>query len=204
MKRIAILLPFFVAFLCLAQSSHAQIISDFFRDRESEQHQERSVWRSSIHRDHDHFVDQDGQVLSDSELLELMKMTEGEDVYYDTIVGARKQYNAGRKLIIGGSIGAGVGATFTLAGFALMASSAGKASEHSHAAEDLGFSGAYLASFGLVALGLGGAVLSAGIPLHSIGKCRLNWVQDVYPWGYEDIALQIGATDHGFGLSLRF
>ena len=50
-------------------------------------------------------MNQDGRRLSDDELIDLI----GEDIYFNTVVGARKQYNVGRKLLVGGLIGMGAG-----------------------------------------------------------------------------------------------
>ena len=96
MKRFLLISGLFAAFLCLTQNANAQYVQ--------------------IHRDGAGFVDNAGITLSDQELIDLV----GDDVYFDTVVGARKQYNAGRRLIRGGAISAGIGLTSVLGGTALM------------------------------------------------------------------------------------
>jgi hypothetical protein len=64
-------------------------------------------------------VSQNGVVLSDQDIVNLV----GSDVFEQTVVGARKQYKAGKSLITGGIIGIGAG----LAGAFVTGYKAGKA-----------------------------------------------------------------------------
>jgi len=182
MKKIFSLCGLVAALLCFTQNANAQYLPD------------------RIHRDGAGFVDERGRSLSDRELIDAV----GIDIFEETVLGARKQYTAGRKLLTAGIITAGAGTTGLLTGFAMMfAADEGSYHGQGHAGEDLGFAGAYLAYLSLAAIGVGGTLLSAGIPLKVIGQSRLNWVENDYNerQGY---GLHIGAAPHGVGLTLNF
>ena len=188
MKKISILCGLVAAFLCLAHNANAQYLPD------------------QIHRSGDSFVDAHNRVLSDSELIEAV----GIDIFEETVIGARKQYNAGRKLLIGGSIGVGAGLLGALGGTALIVASGATYYDHVSgqaryeiADEGAAIAGAALLALGASAMAAGSAALTAGIPLKVIGQSRLNWVENDYNerQGY---ALQVGAAPHGIGLTLRF
>lgn len=184
MKKVLILSGLVAAFLCLAQNANAQYLPD------------------QIHRDGAGFVDGHGRALSDSELVDAI----GEDIFQETVIGARKQYTAGRKLLISGIVGLGVGVAGMLGGGALIAA----AGPHQNANNEVYFddsdkaeAGAVVMLLGSVATVLGGTALSAGIPLKVIGQSRLNWVENDYNerQGY---TLHIGATPNGVGLAINF
>ena len=69
--------------------------------------------------------------------------------------------------------------------------------------KDKAESGMVVVAIGAIATALGGAALSAGIPLKVIGQSRLNWVENDYNerQGY---ALRFGAAPHGVGLTMNF
>ncbi len=184
MRKALILCGFVAAFLCLAQNTSAQYIPN------------------QIHRDGSSFVDGNGRTLSDSELVDAI----GEDIFSQTVIGARKQYTAGRKLLISGIAGLGVGIAGIVGGAAIIAS----AGPHQASNNDVYFddkdkaeSGAIVAAIGTVAAVLGGTALSAGIPLKVIGQSRLNWVENNYNERHA-ASLHLGATPNGVGLAFRF
>ena len=186
MKKIISLCGLVAAFLCLAQNASAQYLPN------------------QIHRDGAGFVDEHHRMLSDGELIDVV----GLDVYEQTILGARKQYTAGRKLITGGAIGMGAGLLGTLAGTALLVAGSATYYENGQtryeiADESYAIGGGVLLALGASALAAGSAALSAGIPLKVIGQSRLNWVENDYNerQGY---TLHVGAAPHGVGLTLNF
>jgi hypothetical protein len=183
MRNLTIIGGLIAAFLCFAQNASAQYLP------------------SQIHRDGNSFVDEKGQTLSDRQLIDAI----GSNIYQETVVGARKQYNAGRSLIIGGAIGTGVGLLGTFSGLIMI----GAAAETNNSGdvyvqdEDLAYAGAAVMSTSLVAVALGGVALSTGIPLKAIGQSRLNWVENDYN-ERRGHALHVGATPNGIGLALKF
>lgn len=191
MKRFLLISGLFAAFLCLTQNANAQY--------------------AQIHRDGSRFVDNAGITLSDQELIDLV----GDDVYFDTVVGARKQYNAGRRLVRGGAISAGVGLTSMLGGTALMlANSTGRSHYYDYdydqiqdyfEGDETGLAiGVLLFAGGYVATIAGGIVLTAGIPLKVIGQSRLNWVENDFNERSRRASLRFGAAPSGVGLTLKF
>ena len=172
------------ALLCLTQTVNAQYLPN------------------QIHRDGASFVDERGRELSDSELIDAI----GADIFQETVIGARKQYTAGRKLLISGIAGTGVGLLGIVGGAVLVAA----AGPHENANNEIYFddrdkaeAGAVVLTIGSLATALGATALSAGIPLKVIGQSRLNWVENQYneQRGY---TLHIGATPSGVGLAVRF
>ena len=177
--------------------------------------QNASAQYTRIQRDGTDFVDLNGKVLSDQALIDLV----GEDVYFDTVVGARKQYNAGRKLILGGAISLGAGCLTALGGAALlMASNGGPIVYYEtdyrsnypdrYYYDDYGdglgtIAGGVLIVGGYCAMIAGSLVLEAGIPLKIIGKSRLNWVEGQAN-AVRDYSFKFGSTPHGVGLTVTF
>lgn len=184
MKKILIISGFIAAFLCLAQNANAQYLP------------------SQIHRNGATFVDGRGQLLSDSELVDAI----GEDIYQETVVGARKQYTAGRKLLISGVAGLGVGIAGLVGGAAIIAAAGPHQKSNNEVYfddEDKAATGGLVVLLGSVATALGGTALSAGIPLKVIGQSRLNWVENDYNERHA-ASLHLGVTPNGVGLALRF
>ena len=174
MKRFAILCGLVAAFLCLAQNANAQYA-----------------------RKGADLVDQNKVVLSDQDIINLV----GNDVFDQTVVGARKQYKAGRGLITGGIIGIGAG----LAGAFATGYKAGKAGYNdleTALSDDGSIAALYLASTAAASLGF--AALSGGIVLKTIGKKRLNWVSEEANRVSGNVSLNVGATPHGMGITLNF
>lgn len=181
MKRIAILCGLVAALLCLTQNASAQYA-----------------------RKGANIVDKSGYILSDSQLINIV----GQDVFDQTVVGARKQYKAGKKLIWGGVAGivAGIaGSVYSI----VKLNDAGYTNVDLTSPDDLkvildndpSIAFMYLGSSALV--GVGGTAFTAGVVLKTIGKKRLNWVEDQAnaARGY---SLNVGATPNGMGLYLTF
>ena len=173
MKKFALIIGLVAAFLCLAQNANAQYA-----------------------RKGANIVDQNGYVLSDSQLTKLV----GNDVFQQTVVGARKQYKAGNGLVWGGVAGIGLG----LAGAVLTGIKVGKSNYNdveTALRNDSSIAAMYLGSTAVMSVGA--TALSAGIVLKTIGKKRLNWVegQANAAKGY---SLDLGATPYGVGLAVRF
>ena len=181
MKRIAILCGLVAALLCLTQNVSAQYA-----------------------RKGANIVDKSGYILSDSQLINIV----GQDVFDQTVVGARKQYKAGNKLIWGGVAGivAGIaGSVYSI----VKLNDAGYTNVDLTSPDDLkvildndpSIAFMYLGSSALV--GVGGTAFTAGVVLKTIGKKRLNWVEDQAnaARGY---SLNVGATPNGMGLYLTF
>ena len=142
-------------------------------------------------------VSQNGVVLSDQDIVNLV----GSDVFEQTVVGARKQYKAGKSLITGGIIGIGAG----LAGAFVTGYKAGKAGYNdmqTALSDDGSIAALYLAS--AAAASLGSAALTAGIPLKIIGKKRLDWVSEEANRVSGNVSLNVGATPNGMGIVLNF
>ena len=184
MKKSLIISGIIAAFLCLAQNANAQYLP------------------TQIHRDRANFVDERGRTLSDSELIDAI----GADIFQETVVGARKQYTAGRKLLVSGIAGLGVGVAGMLGGAAIIAS----AGPHQNSNNEVYFddndkaaTGGLVVLLGSVATALGGTALSVGIPLKVIGQSRLNWVENDYNERHA-ASLHLGATPNGVGLAFRF
>ena len=185
MRKSTILCSLVAALLCLTQNVYAQYIP------------------AQIHRDKANFVDNRGMLLSDQELIGLI----GEDVFFDTVVGARKQYNAGRKLVISGATGLGVGAAAVIGGVIMIDAAEPREKPDGTVYfmdEDLAIAGTLTTVLGGIALSLGGVALSVGIPFKAIGQSRLNWVENEYNDRARGYSLQIGSAPHGMGLTLHF
>ena len=193
MKRSLLIFGLLAAILCFAQNASAQY--------------------ARIHRDGARFVDNRGVTLTDDDLINLI----GEDIYFDTVVGARKQYNAGRRLITGGLIGIGTGYLAASLGTYMLVTSSENSVRYYSANDNypyrydydepdplLAVSGALLAVSGYVALFSGYCALNAGIPLKIIGKSRLNWVENDYNDRARGYSLQFGPAPSGLGLTLTF
>jgi hypothetical protein len=171
--------------MCLTQTVNAQYIP------------------AQIHRDKANFVDNRGMLLSDQELIGLI----GEDVFFDTVVGARKQYNAGRKLVISGATGLGVGAAAVIGGVIMIDAAEPREKPDGTVYfmdEDLAIAGTLTTVLGGIALSLGGLLLDAGLPLKIIGQSRLNWVENDYNERNRGYSLHVGTAPHGVGLTMTF
>ena len=192
MKRFAFLCGLVAALICLTQNAQAQYIPQ-------------------IHRDGAGFVDDRGMHLSNQEIRDLV----GEDIYFETVVGAQKQYRAGRKLIVGGIIGLGAGYLSTAIGTYTLVENSERIVHHHNSdnypdrydydTDSFGtVVGGLMAFSGILAMAAGSAALSAGVPLKIIGQSRLNWVENDFNERNRDFSLEFGAAPHGVGLTLKF
>ena len=134
-----------------------------------------------------------GRTLSDNEVRHLI----GDEIFQQTYVGARRQYNAGIALLSGGLAGVG-------AGIALMviADNSGVRSDNYYGLDD--------ESEGRMALGAllmiaGGACIDVGVPFLIIGKRRLSWIAEDYNMKSSPAySFNIEGTSNGVGLVIRF
>ena len=136
-----------------------------------------SAQEQYIHRDKTSFITEEGMQLSDSELISII----GMDTFTETVVGARKQYEAGGSLLLGGLIAFGSG----ILCYALEVYDS-----------DFGY---FLTETLLLG---GGAAIDAGIVLRIIGKSRLNWVESYA--NSRNYSINLGTTPNGFGISMTF
>ena len=172
--RFAFFCGIIAALLCLTQNAHAQYA-----------------------RKGADLVSQNGFTLSDQEIINIV----GNDVFDQTVIGARKQYKAGKGLITGGILGIGAGlAGSVLAG--VKAANDGYNDFQRAVENDGSVLAMYLGS--VAALSLGSAALTAGIPLKVIGKKRLDWVAEEANRVSGNVTLNVGATPNGFGIALNF
>ena len=172
--RFAFFCGLVAALLCLTQNANAQYA-----------------------REGNHIVNSNGVALSNQEIIDLV----GNDVYEQTVIGAWKQYKAGKGLITGGILGIGAG----LAGAVLTGVKAGKAGYNDLETamnNDGSIAAMYLAS--TAAASLGSAALTGGIVLKIIGKKRLDWVSEEANRVSGNVSLNVGATPNGMGIVLNF
>jgi len=186
MRRIVFICGLIAAFLCLGQNANAQYVAQ-------------------IHRSGDSFTDQLGRPLQDDELIALI----GPDIYRETVVGARKQFNAGRKLIIGGASALGAGLIVATTGLITISTSVDSSYGHTQSGEyEVDESkmavGYVLFGLGSAALVAGDLALGAGITFKVIGQSRLNWVENDFNARSREVSARFGPAPHGFGLTLDF
>ena len=178
MRKALILCGLVAALLCLAQNANAQYA-----------------------RQGANIVDKSGYVLSDSQLTKLV----GNEVFQQTVVGARKQYKAGKTLIWSGAGGLVGGAVLYGAGLAKIADkvTGNSSKEEIQKALEANPGSAGMILGGTLLMAAGGVALDAGIPLLIIGKKRLDWVegQANAAKGY---SIDLGTTPYGVGLAVRF
>lgn len=175
MKRIAILFGLIAAFLCLAQSANAQYA-----------------------RKGANLVDRNGAVLTDQQIVKLV----GDDVFNQTVVGARKQYKVGNGLLWGGVAGMGVGLTGSVISLVNIMKD-GHSIEDVDSILDANPRMAALYAGSTILMSLGATAFSAGIVFKSIGAKRLDWVEGKANGEYS-MVLNVGPTAHGVGVALNF
>ena len=163
----------------------------------------RAQYAGPITRQDANLVDQSGHILTDSEIIGLV----GNDIFEETVLGARRQLQAGKALIIGGAAGIGTGLVFAVFSGVEMAKSRqySKDSQHGHSYSISGLGpgvGLYLCSVALTSLGT--LALGGGIAFRSIGKCRLGWVANQCNPARTVVTLEWSATPAGTGIVMRF
>ena len=184
MKRFLVICVLLVAGLGFAQEAKAQ-------------------YAGPITRQDANLVDQSGHILTDSEIIGLV----GNDIFEETVVGARRQLRSGKSLIIGGAAGIGTGLVFSV--FAHVAMAKNKV-EHDRDMMDghrdiytFGRApGLFLLSAAFTTAGT--LALGGGIALRSIGKGRLGWVAEQCNPASGSVTLEWGATPAGAGIVMRF
>jgi hypothetical protein len=156
-----------------------------------------------VTRQNANLVDRNGVILTDDDIIDLV----GQDIYEETVVGARRQLRSGKALIIGGAAGIGTGMVLNIFAHAAMAKNK---VEHDRDMMDghrdvytfgrapgLFLLSAAFSTAGVLALG-------GGIAFRSIGKARLSWVAEQCNPRTKDVVLQWSATPGGAGLVMRF
>ena len=153
-----------------------------------------------ITRQNANLVDRNGNVLTDDDIIDLV----GQDIYEETVVGARRQLQGGRSLIIGGAASIGTGMVLAVfAGVAMEKSGAYSSDSRRFVSrESAAAAGLYLSSLALSTLGT--LALGGGVALRSIGKSRLGWVAEQCNPRTSDVTLQWSATPAGAGIVMRF
>ena len=150
-------------------------------------------------------VDEHGHKLSDREVLEAI----GDEIYDETYRGACKQYKAGNALIKGGVAGMIAGSAISLTSLVLSLTGEIVINPETYEVKQVDPSTA----IGLIGVGsglyvsmLGAVVLSAGIPLKTIGYKRLSWVAENYNESQDrrNYSLRFGAGKYGTGLVVNF
>ena len=181
MKRLFVICVLLAASLGFAQEAKAQ-------------------FAGPITRQDANLVDQSGHILTDSEIIGLV----GNDIFEETVVGARRQLRAGKSLIIGGAAGIGTGLVFAVFSGVEMAKSRDNAARNNR-----GYSYNYGPGAGLFILSaaftsLGTMAIGGGIAFRSIGKSRLGWVANQCNPAGGSITLEWSATPAGAGIVMRF
>ena len=151
----------------------------------------------------------DGQKL----LPEQIQSVIGDDIYYETYKGAVVQRNTGKALLIAGGSSMGTGIALLAFGYYtsykmvndyLKSVRAGNGNSSDYASiisKAYGYEFMILGGYVLTLSGSG--LLSAGIPLFSIGNSRLNWIEKDYNQK-EGYSLNFGFTPNGVGFALKF
>ena len=164
------------------------------------QQEMKAQYVGRIERENANLVDQSGHILTDDEIIGLV----GEDIYYDTVVGARRQLRGGKSLIIGGAAGMGTGLVLSVFAGVMLDKSGSYSSDDRRFVrrESAAAAGMYLSSLALSTMGF--MALSGGVALRSIGKARLGWVADQCNPRTRDVTLEWTAVPGGAGIVMRF
>lgn len=159
----------------------------------------KAQYAGPIARKAANLVDQNGKILSDEAIIGLV----GEDIYRETVVGARRQLKAGKGLIIGGASGIGAGLVLAVFSGVAIAKDGGNYSGDFEKAlrNNSTARGLYLCSVALTSLGA--MALGGGIAFHSIGKGRLGWVAEQCNVRHS-ATLEWSASPVGAGIVMRF
>lgn len=158
----------------------------------------KAQYAGPITRQDANLVDQSGHILTDSEIIGLV----GNDIFEETVVGARRQLQAGKALIIGGAAGIGTGLVFAVFSGVEMAKSRDNAARNNRSYSYGPGAGLYLCSVAFTSLGL--TALGGGIAFRSIGKSRLGWVANQCNPAGSSVTLEWSASPAGAGIVMRF
>ncbi len=161
----------------------------------------KAQYAGPIARKAANLVDQNGKILSDEAIIGLV----GEDIYRETVVGARRQMKSGTGLIIGGSAGIAAGLVFAIWGAAINNQSNIKmGDDHNRQAYNREQAkGAVVNSCALALSSLGSLAIGGGIAFRSIGKGRLGWVAEQCNTRHS-ATLEWSASPVGAGIVMRF
>ena len=132
----------------------------------------------------------DGRVLTPAEMSVLFPAN-----VFASATGGQRMRRAGKGMMIGGGIAMGVGFLAYLGGLAAI----------NNSAEYGGYAGFVLAYCGVADCIVGSGVLAGGIALYSVGNGRIRRAVNAYnALRPREYSLNLGATPHGFGLSVAF
>ena len=172
--------------------------------------------RAPLDRRLGNLVDGEGIVLTDAEVLDLI----GEQVYYETYLGAKKQCETGRTLKWIGVAGTAVGQSAMAIGsfsavlriFSIFIPKSYNNPQHpdiptsennAQHAEDRFQLAEILIDGGAIVSCLGVVCFSTGVTFSLIGKNRLEWIADDYN-SNRNLTWSVGATPNGVGVVLKF
>ena len=148
-------------------------------------------------------VDRNGNILSDDDIIGLV----GEDIFAETVTGARNQLKAGKGLIIGGAAGIGTGLVFAVITGVVAANNRENFDRDLRDGHRDNYSFGYAPALYLCSVALtsaGTLALGGGIALRSIGKSRLGWVAEQCNPRSGGVTLEWSATPAGAGIVMRF
>lgn len=132
----------------------------------------------------------DGRVLTPAEMSVLFPAN-----VFASATGGQRMRRAGKGMMIGGGIAMGVGFLAYL----------GELAAINNSAEYGGYAGFVLAYCGVADCVVGSGVLAGGIALYSVGNGRIRRAVNAYnALRPREYSLNLGATPHGFGLSVAF
>ena len=157
----------------------------------------RAQFAGPITRQDANLVDQSGHILTDSEIIALV----GNDIYEETVVGARRQLQAGKALIIGGAASIGTGLVFAV--FSGVEMARNRQNYRNNRSYNFGpGAGLYLCSVAFTSLGT--LALGGGVAFRSIGKSRLGWVANQCNPASGSVTLEWSANPAGAGFVMHF
>ena len=160
--------------------------------------------RAPLERRLANLVDGEGIVLTDAEVLDLI----GEQVYYETYLGAKKQCETGRLLkwigVAGTAVGQSAMALGSISGLlGFFSIFIPKPRDNANHAEDRFQLAEILFDGGAIVSCLGVVCFSTGVTFSLIGKNRLEWIADDYN-SNRNLTWSVGATPNGVGVVLKF
>jgi len=157
-----------------------------------------------IEQEKGRLLDDKGEVMPDFMVQRLV----GDQIYEDTYLGARKQYKTGKRLIVPGLIGMGVGVAATgvatVKFFSNYIEMWGPPTEDSWAHLGEATDSVSWIYRGIGIVGVGYAMFTAGLIFKTIGWKRLEWVADEYNEGQKAPSVRIGQGQYGAGLVINF
>lgn len=130
-----------------------------------------------------------GKVLTQAEMAAMFPAN-----VFQSATGGQRMRRAGKGMMIGGGVAAGVGLVAYLGGLAALNNS-----------ENGSYGGFALAYCGIVDFVVGSGVLAGGIALYSVGNSRIRRAANTYnSLQHQNYSLNFGSTSNGVGLYLNF